>query len=197
MKRKIKKFGNKQEFIQNLFANVLKLSDEEFEDIVYEDKIEFQDLSLEKKLDIIIRIAIEKNTIKINVDSENYGLTNINQTPQYGQYLLKYGTTEKQILENCVYDANDLYFITGYMGGDWEFPVNFIVYVDQNNKNNLYIPTDGNTFNKKTKTAYGNDEDDDHKYYSKKEDEYLLPEYDFNKDLFLKDIINRFELVES
>jgi hypothetical protein len=84
------------------------------------------------------------------------------------------------------------------MGGDGEFPVNFIVYVDQNNKNNLYIPTDGNTFNKKTKAAYGNDNnDDDHKYYSKKRDEYLLPEYDFNKDLFLKDILNRFEIVKS
>lgn len=194
MKRKIKKFNNKQEFLENLINNCLKVSDEEFEDIVYEDKIEFQDLSLEKKLDIIIRIAIEKNTIKIDVDCENYGLTNLNQTAQYGQYLLEYKTTEEQILEHCVYDANSLYFITGYMGGDWEFPVNFIVYIDQNNKNNLYIPTEGNTFNKLTKTAYGNEDDND-KHYDKHLN--LLPQYAFNKDLFLKDILNRFEVVES
>ncbi len=41
-------------------------------------------------------------------------------------------------------------------GGDWEFPVFFIVYWD-GKKLRGYIPTEGNPWNTTTKEAYGND----------------------------------------
>ena len=40
-------------------------------------------------------------------------------------------------------------------GGDWEVPVFFIIYWD-GKKLRGYIPTEGNTWNTDTKTAYGN-----------------------------------------
>lgn len=45
-----------------------------------------------------------------------------------------------------------------YAGGDWEYPVWFCIYIDDNNKLRVYIPTNGNTFNKYTKTAFGSEE---------------------------------------
>ena len=45
-----------------------------------------------------------------------------------------------------------------YAGGDWEYPVWFSIYIDDNNKLRVYIPTNGNTFNKYTKTAFGSEE---------------------------------------
>jgi len=44
-------------------------------------------------------------------------------------------------------------------GGDWEFPVYFIVY--WSNEIRCYIPKNGNAYNKKHKAAYGNYEVDD------------------------------------
>jgi len=52
-------------------------------------------------------------------------------------------------------------------GGDWEVPVFFIIYWD-GKKLRGYIPTEGNTWNTDTKSAYGNamdyTYDADHKY---------------------------------
>jgi len=44
-------------------------------------------------------------------------------------------------------------------GGDWEFPVFFILYFDGKNIRG-YVPKDGNTWNYKTKSAFGNEDDD-------------------------------------
>jgi hypothetical protein len=54
---------------------------------------------------------------------------------------------------------NGMDFFGVCAGGDWEAPVFFILYWD-GKKIRGYIPTEGNTFNKKTKQAYGNGEDD-------------------------------------
>ena len=56
-------------------------------------------------------------------------------------------------------------------GGDWEFPICFILYWGDN-KLRAYIPEDGNAWNKKEKCAYGsedigemdNDDDDTDKF---------------------------------
>lgn len=42
-------------------------------------------------------------------------------------------------------------------GGDWEIPVQFCLYIDDKDKVRLYIPTDGNTFNPYTMTAFGSE----------------------------------------
>lgn len=43
-------------------------------------------------------------------------------------------------------------------GGDWEIPINFILYWGDN-RLRAYIPKDGNVWNKKYKTAYGSEGD--------------------------------------
>lgn len=43
-------------------------------------------------------------------------------------------------------------------GGDWEIPVWFFLYFDDNDNLRLYIPSNGNTYNKYTMTAYGSEE---------------------------------------
>lgn len=57
-------------------------------------------------------------------------------------------------------NSSGLTYLGIFAGGDWEFPVYFIVYWD-GKKLRGYVPTDGNPWNTKTKTAYGNDDSDD------------------------------------
>jgi hypothetical protein len=44
-------------------------------------------------------------------------------------------------------------------GGDWEFPICFALYHDGKGLRG-YIPNDGNVFDKKNKSAYGNSEEE-------------------------------------
>lgn len=43
-------------------------------------------------------------------------------------------------------------------GGDWEWPVAFILYFDETGLR-AYVPEQGNAFNKKTRTAYGSEDE--------------------------------------
>jgi hypothetical protein len=54
---------------------------------------------------------------------------------------------------------NGLPFLGVTAGGDWEYPLFFIIYWD-GKKLRGYIPTDGNMWNTDSKEAYGNSEDD-------------------------------------
>jgi hypothetical protein len=79
----------------------------------------------------------------------------------------------------------DLAFVGCSAGGDWEFPVFMIFYLDQNGKTwRGYIPTDGNVYNTKTKRAIGNSDEDDTpsepdmgNSHSPKSDEAVLQAY--------------------
>jgi len=51
---------------------------------------------------------------------------------------------------------NGLTFLGGEAGGDWEYPVKFIIYWD-GKKLRAYIPTEGNYFNRTLKCAYGSE----------------------------------------
>ena len=56
-------------------------------------------------------------------------------------------------------------YLRCFAGGDWEIPVRFFVYFDGKDLRG-YIPTKGNTFNRKTKRAIGNGlEDTDNSDY--------------------------------
>lgn len=56
----------------------------------------------------------------------------------------------------------DFQFCGCAAGGDWEFPVFFLVYLDQDGKTlRGFIPKQGNAWNYDTNQALGNDEDDD------------------------------------
>lgn len=48
-----------------------------------------------------------------------------------------------------------------HVGGDWEDPVFFVLYPETATTIRAYVPKDGNTYVLKTKTAYGNDKDED------------------------------------
>jgi hypothetical protein len=49
------------------------------------------------------------------------------------------------------------------IGGDWEIPVGVCLYVGDDSRLRAYIPKDGNVYNKRLKSAYGNNDDgEDH-----------------------------------
>ena len=86
-------------------------------------------------------------------------------------------------------------------GGDWEFPVFFILYCDGKDIR-AYIPEKGNVYNKDLKSAIGNNEDEDDAYcrktynrsYEEVETGPLFEAYDW--DAILADIDNRLQLRE-
>lgn len=65
-------------------------------------------------------------------------------------------------------NEDGLTFIGVSAGGDWEYPVSFIIYLDQNGTTfRGYVPKIGNPWNHDTKQAFGNDEDADTKFLLK------------------------------
>lgn len=48
-----------------------------------------------------------------------------------------------------------------YAGGDWEDPVFFVLYPESSTKVRAYMPKEGNTWNIKTKTAWGSGDEED------------------------------------
>jgi hypothetical protein len=85
--------------------------------------------------------------------------------------------------------SNGLSYLGINAGGDWEWPIFFIIYHD-GNKLRGYIPKDGNTWNYLNSSAFGNDEEVDEKALKQrglKDMEDL--EFDFEK--IENDILNR------
>lgn len=67
-----------------------------------------------------------------------------------------------------VQQAGDLSYIGCQAGGDWEYPVYFVIYLDQDKTTfRGYVPFDGNTWNHDTKMAFGNSEESDSKFLAK------------------------------
>ncbi len=64
---------------------------------------------------------------------------------------------------------NGMVYLGCAAGGDWEYPVFFIIYWDGASFRG-YIPSDGNQWNKKYKTAYGSEQESE-KYDDEDEDE--------------------------
>lgn len=86
--------------------------------------------------------TIMDDTRKIQFDRENYECFG-------SKYPLGFRTL-----------PNGMNFVGCMAGGDWEYPVHYVVYWD-GKKIRGYVPTNGNTFNVKTKTAYGSEQDSD------------------------------------
>lgn len=88
-------------------------------------------------------------------------------------------------------------FMGAEAGGDWEAPVFFIVYWD-GSRLRAYAPTEGNPWNRKTKRAFGNDNESDQKELAKlwgnKESDgpFRVPPSDWAK--IRQDIMARFGL---
>jgi hypothetical protein len=90
--------------------------------------------------------SIIKDISKVSFDFENY--TNFTDTSGFADYPVGH----KEIKPGF-----HVFFINA--GGDWEFPVCFIIYWGDC-KLRGYVPKNGNVWNKKTKCAY---DDEDHK----------------------------------
>ena len=54
-------------------------------------------------------------------------------------------------------------FVWAWAGGDWEYPVRFVLYIDPKDELRAYIPDDGNVYCRKCKSAYGTCECEDGK----------------------------------
>lgn len=63
-------------------------------------------------------------------------------------------------LHGVITRPSGLSLVIGMAGGDGEVPLLFALYHDGNTIRG-YVPTKGNTFNAKSKTAWGNDQDGD------------------------------------
>lgn len=92
--------------------------------------------------------------------------------------------------------GNGLEFWGLCAGGDWEFPVYFIVYWD-GRKLRGYVPTAGNPWNTTTKRAYGNDVETDLKdalkrgYADPGDTDFDAHDCDFEPGKILDDILGR------
>lgn len=92
--------------------------------------------------------------------------------------------------------ANGLTFTLCHAGGDWEWPISFILYWDGKSIR-AYIPSAGNHWNKKTKQAFGNDEDVDIlEGFTSYEDLQASFKGQNQTLLMIEDIINRIKVVK-
>jgi hypothetical protein len=124
-----------------------KISQEEFKDLmlqliqenVEKEELSDPDLNLEGKAAYAIyELSGEKleKDLDVEFDFEN--------TETYGEEGLGFQS------------IGDFNYFGVSAGGDWEDPIYFIVYFDENKEVRAYIPEDGNVYNKKLKSAFGN-----------------------------------------
>lgn len=127
---------------------------------------------------------------KVNFDFENCSCTT-GEYPMYGDLL---GYNKIGNFEFCGCAA----------GGDWEYPVFFLVYLDKDGKTlRGFVPKEGNAWNYDTKEALGNDEEVDAEFLIKAlkievDEDQDASEYGdelINVDLLKETIASRFEVV--
>ena len=85
---------------------------------------------------------------------------------------------------------NGLTYLGISAGGDWEFPIFFIVYWSGKDLR-AYIPQNGNPWNTDTKQAYGNDEEKDDKNAKKRFGVEDYQQLEIDPKLIIKDIETR------
>ena len=77
---------------------------------------------------------------------------------------------------------NGLPILWMWAGGDWEFPVTFVLYWDGKGLR-AYIPEEGNVYNKERKSDYGNNDEEEGEAQ------------DFDYDKMRLDIMNRIKII--
>lgn len=88
--------------------------------------------------------VVSKDLSKVNFDWENCGCDLANNGP-CGFWMTSTGVP----MLGC------------YAGGDWEDPVYFVLYPESTTSIRAYMPKAGNTWNIKTKTAWGSGDEGD------------------------------------
>lgn len=136
---------DRKEFFKTILENLRKTDSEycdtysSFDDV---PESEWEELLEEYMQEIACIRHFERN---IDVDFENVG---------YGGEYTHGGLNGVKSLP-----TGELFYCFD-CGGDWECPVNAIVYVEDGTMK-FHIPERGNNFNAKTRRAYGNEEDED------------------------------------
>jgi hypothetical protein len=139
-----------KEFLKEKILTAVKKNEEIMEDLDFDPPSEFELKYLHPDaLDAPFRnvslaeltAQVTKDVSKVYFSSENFGCF-----PEQGyNNELGFHTLD-----------NDFTYLGCMGGGDWEFPVFYIIYWD-GKKLRGYVPTDGNMFNRSTMMAYGND----------------------------------------
>lgn len=91
---------------------------------------------------------LKKDLSKVLFDTENW--TRFDDAEAYSKYPVGY---------RHLGDGLHVFFVNA--GGDWEFPICFVLYWDGSAIRG-YIPNDGNAYHKAAKAAYGSVCDSDH-----------------------------------
>ena len=172
-KRKIKSNITKELFIEK-FVKVLLTYEEVAEEYKYLDEQEKKDIEsllwISRYSDLYYTGQLKKD-LKVEFDFENFDLdAEFSYTREWGNF-------------------QDTNYLRVFAGGDWECPVHFILYFDERDNLRAYIPTNGNTFCKKSKCAFGSCPCD-----CSEQDDFESPEPDYN--LMLNDIENRLEITD-
>jgi hypothetical protein len=130
---------------------------------------------------------IQKDLDKVQFDLENWCIGNAD--PSYTKY-----PSDHEGLAGypCGYEvlSNDLPVLFVNAGGDWEFPVCFVLYWD-GVKIRAYVPSNGNCWNKKEKCAYGSE--DGHLGWDGDSD-WEADEFQSDADLIRSDVMNRIQI---
>lgn len=126
---------SKEEFLQKIKELMRSSNDDDYEERETDEDLYPYELPK----------VIEKDLAKVRFDYENHSTFNEEQYPD------SYPTGHRELLP-------DFHVFFAWAGGDWEYPVGFIFYFNDN-KLRAYVPKDGNVWNKKEKCAYGSEED--------------------------------------
>lgn len=150
-------------------------------------------------------ISIEELKKKIDSVGDMYKLVKFLEKDLKVKFDLENYNNEDGILGYHT-EENGLTYYGVSAGGDWEYPVFFMVYWD-GKKIRAYIPTDGNPWNTKTKEAYGNDEEEDRKNIKKRfpeliqedddPDDFEIDSLEANDELIKKDFMSRISSEEN
>lgn len=160
MARFAKKGSTKTDILEQMFKEIHNHEDAEYHSVGDKDLNEYTQFSeispsdYEELIDAYVEIRVaydasapaNKDVKKIDFDFENSGAT----TEFYDKDIDKHS----QLTDGTA-------IVWAYAGGDWEFPVQFILYLDPKNKIRAYIPSDGNVYCHKCKCAYGTCECED------------------------------------
>lgn len=92
-------------------------------------------------LDDIDEIRYALNNLEIEVCAENFNIEDFAGSPYEGILGLQ--------------ESGDIQYIGAQVGGDWEFPVYIALYKNRDNQLSIYLPTEGNAYNKIEKAAFG------------------------------------------
>jgi len=158
-----------------------KITLDEFKQIVSES---LKKISEEDCLELLLEefISVSKKILS-DIEKIDFDFENFNYEDNEGVYGTKNLIGYHQL-------ENGLSFIGCVAGGDWEYPVFFIIYHDGNVLRG-YIPEDGNVFNEDTQSAYFNNDDsgvrDVKNLIKKYESKFEEGRNYFSLDIFSKD----------